>query len=80
MYWQHLHVHGVLRVINLRPKRRVRWDNDVDKGVVLLTLHRQVMEEFGVSEVVASLGLALYVLGCGCSQFIVKWQITNLGF
>lgn len=28
------------------------------------------MEEFGVSEAVASLGLALYVLGCECCQYI----------
>lgn len=43
------------------------------------------MEEFGVSEVVASLGLALYVLGCECSQYIFKrtegtWSSTNLRF
>jgi len=35
---------------------------------ILITC-RQVIEGFGVSEAVASLGLALYVLGCTCRRF-----------
>ncbi|KAJ5428759.1 Major facilitator superfamily domain general substrate transporter [Penicillium cf. griseofulvum] len=54
---------------------------NVDKGVVLLTLHRQVMEEFGVSEVVASLGLALYVLGYGIGPLLFSplSEIPHIG-